>query len=240
MPGAILGAGAIVQDPIVNQVPVLTRSAFVRRASATAAPLAAHESLPSIAACASQHAPVNDGASGEPLIGALRLVTATPLETMRDFYRDKIGVGVIEQSDEFITFAGGATALTFVKAWPDQIRGVGGRGRGEPMYHFAFNIPHDTLRAARTWQLQRTPLVPPHAGLLDPACAEDVWHFRQWNAHSVFFFDPAINIVEYIARHDLISDSPDASAFTAADIIYANEIGYIVSPAEQEAAARTV
>ena len=31
----------------------------------------------------------------------------------------------------------------------------------------------------------------------------EVVDYRHWNAHSVFFLDPAGNVVEYIARHDL-------------------------------------
>jgi hypothetical protein len=41
------------------------------------------------------------------------------------------------------------------------------------------------------------------ARLRDPAYPDDLVDFRHWNAQSVFFFDPAGTIVEYIAGHDL-------------------------------------
>ena len=50
--------------------------------------------------------------------------------------------------------------------------------------------------------------------------------FSHWNAHSVFFYDPAGNVVEYIARHDLKNAAP--GGFGSADILYASEIAWIV------------
>lgn len=151
------------------------------------------------------------------LIRELRLLTATPLSRMREFYRDKIGFRVLAESASEISFAGGGTRLTFMKAGPEQIKGAGNRGNGEPFYHFAFNIPRDKILAARSWQLERTRLTRPRPGLLDPAYPDDVWHFSQWNAHSVFFFDPAFNIVEYIARHNLDTGPGHATRATPVD-----------------------
>lgn len=163
----------------------------------------------------------------QPRILALRLLTAAPLAAMRDFYHVRIGFAVIAESPEEITFAAGATSLTFAAAKPGQVHGNGGRGHGEPMYHFAFNIPRNSLRPAHVWQSQRSALVKPRAGLRDPALPDDIWHFHHWNAHSLFFFDPAYNIVEYIARHDLALDSNPTAAFSARDILYASEIGFV-------------
>jgi catechol-2,3-dioxygenase len=47
-----------------------------------------------------------------------------------------------------------------------------------------------------------------------------------WNAHSLFFLDPAGNVVEYIARHDL--KNGDTAPFGWSDILYASEIGLVV------------
>jgi hypothetical protein len=195
----------------------MTRRAFLEGASGAAlAWLAAHEAL------AAEAAPAPAPAAGAPLIRGLRLLTAAPLGAMRDFYRDRIGFAVLGQTPETITLAAGATSITFVAARPDQ---------GKPFYHFAFNVPEDRLAAARAWQLERSPLVPPpRPGLTDPAFPPDVWHFRHWNAHSVFFFDPSLNIVEYIARHDLAERRGGTGAFGVADILYASEIGCLVTP----------
>ena len=216
----------------------MKRREFIERGSAAIAMLIAHEAA---AIGAASPRPAGRGAGpNEPLIRGLRLLTAAPLPAMREFYHGRIGFAVTEHTEERITFAAGATPLTFLEARPEQIRGQGGRGAGEPFYHFAFNIPHNRLLAARSWQLERSPLVPPRADLVDPAFPDDVWHFRNWNAHSIFFFDPAFNIVEYIARHSLDNAAPDPRGFSTADILYASEIGYVVSPADQQAAAMQV
>jgi catechol-2,3-dioxygenase len=60
-----------------------------------------------------------------------------------------------------------------------------------------------------------------------------VVHYRHWNAHSVFFFDPAGNVVEYIARHDLKNGTP--GDFGSADILYASEIAFVVDDVSAEA-----
>jgi len=211
----------------------MDRRAFVQRMSAAAAVLVAHQALPAVVG-----RPKRAAGDDEPLIRALRLLTAAPLPALRRFYHERIGFPVLaEQADE-IVFAAGTTRLTFVQAQPEQIRGDGGRGNGEPFYHFAFNIPQNKILAARAWQLERTQLVPTPENLRDPAYPNDVRHFRNWNAHSVFFFDPAFNIVEYIARHDLPNDAPDPARFSTADILYASEIGYVFAPEQQAAATR--
>ena len=62
----------------------------------------------------------------------------------------------------------------------------------------------------------------------------EVVDYSHWNAHSIFFLDPAGNIVEYIARHDL--NDGDASPFSWGDILYASEIGLIVDDVKATAA----
>ena len=46
------------------------------------------------------------------------------------------------------------------------------------------------------------------------------------NSLSIFFLDPAGNVVEYIARHDL--KNGDNGPFSWADILYASEIALVV------------
>lgn len=164
-------------------------------------------------------------ADAEPRISALRLLTAASFDSLKQFYTEGLGLPVIAETEAELTLAGGATAITFVKADPEL---------GTPWYHVAFNIPENKLLAAREWQLERSPLVETPERLRDPRFPEDVRHFRNWNAHSLFFYDPAGNLLEYIARHDLgnRADGP----FTSADILYASEIAFVVD--DQPASAR--
>lgn len=215
----------------------MTRREWLTITPAAAAFLTVHELLGLEPIPTSQPATVK--APGlAPRIQALRLLTAVPLVEMREFYHNKIGFRVIEQSETKISFAAGATRLTFEKARPDQIRGTGGRGDGGPMYHFAFNIPQDKLLAARAWQLERTKLIDPRPDIRDESLPSDVWHFRHWNAHSLFFWDPAFNIVELIARHTLPCKSAKPDRFSVTDIQCASEIGFVVDSATQQAATR--
>lgn len=148
---------------------------------------------------------------------SLRLLTAAPLAKMKDFYHGRLGLPVLEEQSDQITIGAGATPITFVNA---------GHAHGEPFYHFAFNIPENKLLLAREWQRERAPLILSPPNRRDPRYPDDVRHFPNWNAHSVFFWDAANNIVEYIARHDLKNSDP--GPFTSEDILYASEIGFVV------------
>jgi hypothetical protein len=159
----------------------LTRREILRQISTAAAFLAAHELLGQSAATQPAASARPQGDAAEPRILALRLLTAVPLAEMRKFYHGKIGFDVAEESKSEVTFKAGTTRLTFVQALPGQIKGNGGRGNGEPMYHFAFNIPRNKIETARKWQLERTPLVPPRNDVRDSNMPVEVWHFRHWN-----------------------------------------------------------
>jgi len=157
------------------------------------------------------------GTQSSSRILKIRLVTAAPLTDMRQFYHGKLGLPVLGESSTEITIGGGATPITFVSARAEQ---------EAPFYHFAFNIPENKLLDARTWQLDRTRLLPIFPELRDESYPDDVIHFKHWNAHSIYFLDPAGNVVEYIARHDLGNKSH--GPFSETDILYASEIAFIV------------
>jgi hypothetical protein len=152
-----------------------------------------------------------------PRIIRLELLTAAPLASMKEFYHRLIGLPVLDDAPGRLTLAAGLTHLTFVPASPAD---------GQPFYHFAFNIPQNKILQARTWQRQGTPLLPIPVRLRDPRYPDDIVDYRHWNAHSIFFFDPAANVVEYIARHDLANAA--AGPFSTRDILYASEIGLVV------------
>jgi catechol-2,3-dioxygenase len=157
-------------------------------------------------------------------IMGLRLVTRRPLAEMRRFYHELLGLPILEDRPEALTVAPGASSITFAKASAEQ---------GEPFYHFAFNIPENKILAAHDWQRERTPLDRLSHDLHDPAMPEDVVHFGHWNAHSIFFWDPAGNVVEYIARHD--PRNAAEGGFGTRDILHASEIGFITDDVNETA-----
>lgn len=154
---------------------------------------------------------------GAPRLLHLRLACAAPLAEMGAFYGRTLGLPVGEESAGRLTVTAGGTRITFEES---------GDEGGEPFYHFAFNIPENKILAARDWQLRRTSLIPGTERLRHPDYPDDVIDYSHWNAHSIFFWDPAGNLVEYIARHDL--DNAVGGDFGVDDILYASEIAFIV------------
>jgi catechol 2,3-dioxygenase-like lactoylglutathione lyase family enzyme len=162
-----------------------------------------------------------------PRILGLELLSAAPLAEMKEFYGARLGMRVVHEGRDRLTLAGGRTPITFVRPGAGVDPGAAPAEDGRrPFYHFAFNIPENKLLDARGWQKERSPLMSIPERLRDPRYPDDVVHFRHWNAHSIFFFDPAGNIVEYIARHDMNNAAP--GPFGSRDILYASEIGLIV------------
>ena len=162
-------------------------------------------------------APPGKRGDAGPRILSLTLLSSAPLAKMKAFYHRTLGLPVAAEKPESLTIRAGQTRLTFLPA---------GRDDGKPFYHFAFNIPENKLLAAHQWQKERTPLLPIPSGLRDPKFPDDVVNYSHWNAHSVFFFDPSGNVVEYIARHDLKNAA--RGPFGSADILCASEIAFVV------------
>jgi hypothetical protein len=196
------------EDPQMQQP---DRRHFLAWASAAGTFFAAHGFSPA------QEGAQKAVGKGEPLIRQLELLTAIRLVDMKAFYHDLLGFSIVVERPDRFTVHAGQTQLTFVSAAADV---------GKPFYHFAFNIPENKAAEARDWQAKRTPLLPIPEALRDPKYPDDVVHYRHWDAHSVFFFDPAGNVVEYIARHGLKNAAP--GAFGRSDILYASEIAFVV------------
>jgi catechol 2,3-dioxygenase-like lactoylglutathione lyase family enzyme len=204
----------------------VSRRTFLGKAAASAVVLAMHDTL----ARASSLIGRGSTTDGGQRIASLRLRTAASLERMKAFYRDVLELEVLREAPGELTVAAGATPITFVHASPEH---------GAPFYHFAFNIPEQKILAARSWQRERSPIFSTPENLRDPDYPDDVRHFRGWNAHSVFFFDPAENVLEYIARHDLPATRGQGTAghgFGPRDILYASEIAFVVDDVAAAAA----
>src|SRR5258705_13403686 len=77
----------------------------------------------------------------------------------------------------------------------------------EAFYHIAINIPSNKIEEAKTWLGNKVKL------LWMEDYKSDIADFVNWHAKSVYFFEPAGNILELIARFDLdnASDQPFSS-----------------------------
>jgi catechol 2,3-dioxygenase-like lactoylglutathione lyase family enzyme len=137
----------------------------------------------------------------------------TNLEDTARYYSNVLGMQVTHIDNEEISIAAGKTQLRFAAA-----------KEGNPLYHFAFNIPANQIEAAREWCAgKKIELI--------PYLQETLVNFPDWNAHSIYFTDNNGNILEFIARHDLNNDS--TAAFGPASILTVSEIGLVTNDVTQ-------
>lgn len=139
-------------------------------------------------------------------ITELSLLTSD-LPGTKAFYEHVLGFKLIRETPFAISFATGSSVLSF-ECCDQQVN---------PCYHFAFNIPCNQLETALSLLADRLQFI---------ACDDSfVTDFRNWNAKAIYFFDNNRNIVELIARADLLN--PSDSAFTIDSVLCISEIGLV-------------
>jgi len=138
------------------------------------------------------------------LIKRLELLTPD-LVSQRDFYAYVLELPEHLDSDTLLVKAG-KTDLVFKQSPP------GWQGA----YHFCFNIPKNQFARAKTWMLERIPLLKDEKG-------DDEFQSNSWKATSLYFKDVAGNILEFIARHDLKNAA--YTSFDSGQILQVSEIG---------------
>ena len=206
--------------------PLIDRRHFLGSAAATAAFFAMHD-LSSFAGQTSGPPVIQ---TGRPRLLTLELQSGAPQAAMKAFYGKTLDLRIMDERADRFTVEAGETRITFV----DSSDTVDGR---PPFYHFAFNIPENKILKALEWQKARTTMLPIPDRNRAAGFPPEVVDYSHWNAHSIFFLDPAGNVVEYIARHDL--KNGDSGPFSWADLLYASEIGLIVDNVAATAATLT-
>jgi len=93
-------------------------------------------------------------------------------------------------------------------------------------YHFAINIPANRIEEAREWLTSRLKL------LWMKDYQSEIADFVNWHAKSVYFYDPAGNIVELIARFDLNNKTDEP--FSSTQFLSINEVGLVFKQNEFE------
>lgn len=140
-------------------------------------------------------------------INRLTLYTSA-LASLKIFYGEVLSLKILSAEGDIIVFKAGETELVFKET----------SGDTAPFYHFAFNIPSNKLNEAIEWMKGR-------AELLQTSDNNYIADFENWNAKSIYFIDPAGNIVELIARFDLKNDTEEK--FDSSQILNVSEIGIV-------------
>jgi catechol-2,3-dioxygenase len=143
---------------------------------------------------------------GDKLMQITELILEThKLAAQLDFYEHTLGLPVMAANEQAFTVQAGSTRLTFQET-----------EQREPLYHVAFTIPRNKVEQAKQWAEARFPLI------TDPA-GHSEFTGGSWNSWSLYFRDPADNILEFIAHYDLPKEA--AGDFGPADILHVSEIG---------------
>jgi catechol-2,3-dioxygenase len=84
---------------------------------------------------------------------------------------------------------------------------------GAPKYHFAINIPSNQIENALDWLINKDGKYPdgpknPVKIWTDSESGPQIIRRDLYNAHSVYFSDPAGNVIELIAKHELNNQQP--------------------------------
>ena len=82
-----------------------------------------------------------------------------------------------------------------------------------PRYHFAINIPSNQIENALEWLINKDGKFPdgpknPVKIWTDSESGPQIIRRDLYNAHSIYFSDPAGNVIELVARHDLNNAQP--------------------------------
>ncbi|WP_341277794.1 VOC family protein [Paenibacillus sp. FSL H8-0537] len=131
------------------------------------------------------------------------------LDALYSFYNEQLGFQVLDRNEQSFTTVIGSTKLTF-RATTDQTK---------PFYHFAINIPENKLAEAKRWLKGKVTLIEEEG--------RDEVFFASWDAGAVYFADPAGNIVEFIARHQLKNGTEHPFSFS--DCLEVSELGIVAA-----------
>jgi hypothetical protein len=143
------------------------------------------------------------------------ILQTSKLDELTGFYSTIMELPVTLNDYRGITIDIGSTKLVFKQG-----------STADPFYHFAINIPANKIEEAKAWLTGRVELI----WIAD--YKSDIADFVNWHAKSVYFYDPAGNIVELIARFD--RDNKTGQPFSSAQFLSIDEVGLVVKEEDLE------
>jgi hypothetical protein len=135
------------------------------------------------------------------------ILQTSAIKKLTEFYETVMELPVALSGETEVKIRIGSTELVFKP------------GTSDPFYHFAINIPANKIEEAKAWLNGRVDLI----WMED--YKNDISDFVNWHAKSVYFFDPAGNILELIARFDL--DNKTYKTFSSAQFLSISEVGLV-------------
>ncbi|MEH7225286.1 VOC family protein [Bacillus sp. JJ1566] len=140
----------------------------------------------------------------------LLILQTVRIKEMKKFYVDLFGFPLVKEEKNRFRIAVGSSELEFTSE----------NVKGNPYYHFAFNIPSNKFNEAKEWAKERVQL--------NTEDGDDEAYFSFFDAHALYFDDPAGNIVEFIARN---TSEKGTKPFSIESVLNISEIGLTVNDA---------
>lgn len=133
---------------------------------------------------------------------------ASNFEKTKQFYLMHLAFPLASEDENSFTFQAGQTTVTFRKALESDT----------PFYHFAFNVPSNQFDESKEWVKSKVSLSTEEG--------DDEVYFENIDAKSIYFEDPAGNIVEFICR---LSDATAGDeTFSAVSLQKMSEMSLVV------------
>ncbi|MBF7017198.1 hypothetical protein [Staphylococcus durrellii] len=142
------------------------------------------------------------------------IIYTDKLAEIQTFYVNHLGLPLNQDEEDFFSILVGYSELIF--KYSETIT--------NPYYHFAFDIPPQMFSEVKDWLQQRVELLTEKG--------QDEIYFSGFDAKSVYFYDSAHNIVEFMARNEY-RNKTQANHFTIDEIIGISEIGLVIDDLEQ-------
>jgi|GEM_PF-177278 len=139
------------------------------------------------------------------------IVYTSNLSAQKEFYVDVLNIPLNSESENHIDFIIGNSLLRFKYKLDSK------------PYHFAINISSNKEYEALIWLKERVTIL--------KHFDDEIIDFINWNAKAIYFYDADRNIVEFIARKNLKTDT--AKVFNSNLLLEISEIGVPVNNIEQ-------
>ncbi|MCR2822525.1 hypothetical protein [Lederbergia panacisoli] len=122
------------------------------------------------------------------------------IKSLKRFYGNIMNLNITEAANDRFTVQIGESTITFIQS------------ERKAFYHFAINIPGNQFSMMKDWMQNRLSL--------NRENGRDEVYFRSFDADSMYFEDPAGNIIELIGRRkrDLFGDLSVASFLNISEI----------------------